>query len=103
MVQLFRQAEDKAVYIALLSAICGNTVPTIKQKKPTTKSMIESQPFIARDTDFDEVDSPRPNTNRSPCVVKLLRTILMFSSLLCHNDYNSKMASLRILSLFADI
>ena len=70
MVQLFRQVEDKAVYIALLSAICGNTVPTIKQKKPT-KSMIESQPFIARDTDFDEVDSPRPNTNRSPCVVKL--------------------------------
>ena len=70
MVQLFRQVEDKAVYIVLLSAICGNTVPTIKQKKPTM-SMIESQPFIARDTDFDEVDSPRHNTNRSPCVVKL--------------------------------
>lgn len=33
MVQLFMQAEDRAVYIALLSAICGNTVPTIKQKK----------------------------------------------------------------------
>ena len=29
MVQLFIQVDDKTVYIALLSAICGNTVPTI--------------------------------------------------------------------------
>ena len=73
MVQLFRQVDDKAVYIALISAICGNTVPTIKQKKPS-KSMLESQPFIPRYTDFDEVGSPMPNTystSRSPCVVKL--------------------------------
>ena len=33
MIQLFLQVQDRAVYIALLSAICGNTVPTIKQKK----------------------------------------------------------------------
>ena len=45
MVQLFRQVDDKAVYIALLSAICGNTVPIIKQMKP--KSLLAgSQPFI---------------------------------------------------------
>ena len=38
MIQLFLQVQDRAVYIALLSAICGNTVPTITQKNKRTSS-----------------------------------------------------------------
>ena len=68
MVQLFRQVEDKAVYIALLSAICGNTVPTIKQKKP--KSVLGNQPFIqSSKEDYDEVDSPSRPTKSIPMSV----------------------------------
>ena len=47
MLQLFLQVQDRAVYIALLSAICGNTVPTIKQKKH--KNLLHS---------FDDTDGP---------------------------------------------
>ena len=70
MVQLFRQVDDKAVYIALLSAICGNTVPTINQKKP--KALLGNQTFLQpRQDDYDEVDSPSPSrpTNAIPMTV----------------------------------
>ena len=33
MVQLFLQAEGETFYVSLLSAICGNIIPTPKQKK----------------------------------------------------------------------
>ena len=68
MIQLFRQVEDKAVYIALLSAICGNTVPTIKQKKP--KAVLSNSTFLQPSKeDFDEVDSPSRPTNSIPMSV----------------------------------
>ena len=60
--QLFRQVEDRAVYIALLSAICGNIVPTIKQKK-TGRS-----PILAAGLGFDEVDAPSPTARNRPNV-----------------------------------
>ena len=33
MVQLFLQADGETFYVSLLSAICGNIIPTPKQKK----------------------------------------------------------------------
>ena len=33
MIQLFLQVDDRAVYIASVSAISGNTFPTIKQQQ----------------------------------------------------------------------
>ena len=62
MAQLFRQVEDRAVYIALLSAICGNIVPTIKQKKTGRP------PILAGGLGFDEVDAPSPTAKNRPNV-----------------------------------
>ena len=44
MIQLFLQVDDRAVYIALVSAICGNTFPTIKKKKKKKKKRKKKDP-----------------------------------------------------------
>ena len=60
--QLFRQVEDRAVYIALLSAICGIIVPAINQKKTG------GPPILAGGLGFDEVDAPSPTVKNRPNV-----------------------------------
>lgn len=53
MVQLFLQAEGETFYVSLLSPICGNIIPTPKQKK--------NRDNILLDDEVDGVHQHRPS------------------------------------------